>query len=562
MDLQEESENRPLDFIRQIIADDLQSGKHQGSITRFPPEPNGFLHIGHAKSICLNFGIAEETGGICNLRFDDTNPSKEDVSYVESIKEDVQWLGFQWGKEALYASDYFPQLYEFAVTLIKLDKAYVCQLSPDEIREYRGTLTEPGKESPYRNRSIAENLDLFERMKNGEFAEGSHVLRAKIDMGSPNLNMRDPVIYRILKDHHHRTGDTWVIYPMYDYTHCISDMLENITHSLCTLEFEDHRPLYDWVLDTLKTPCHPRQIEFARLNLSYTVMSKRKLLKMVMGNYVDGWDDPRMLTISGLRRRGYTPASLRNFCKSIGIGKSESRIDMGVLENEIRNDLNVSAPRRMCVLDPVKVIIDNYPTGQLEEMMAKNHPQVPEMGERTVPFTRELYIERDDFLEDPPKKYHRLGPGREVRLRFAYLVSYVSHTKDPITGQITEIHCTYDPETRGGSAPDGRKVKGTIHWVSAERAVPVTVRLYDRLFKVEDPEADKTIDFLDQLNPESKVVVDNAMAEPSILEMQPGDTIQFERLGYFCADSIESTIGRPIFNRTVTLKDSWESQAK
>jgi glutaminyl-tRNA synthetase len=559
MKTQEESENRPLDFIRQIIADDLQSGKHQGTITRFPPEPNGFLHIGHAKSICLNFGIAEEYGGICNLRFDDTNPSKEDVSYVESIKEDVQWLGFKWEKEALYASDYFPKLYEFAIALIKLGKAYVCQLSPDEIREYRGTLTDTGKESPYRNRSITENLDLFERMKNGEFAEGSHVLRAKIDMSSPNLNMRDPVIYRILKDHHHRTGDTWVIYPMYDYTHCLSDMLENITHSLCTLEFEDHRPLYDWVLDTLQTPCHPRQIEFARLNLSFTVMSKRKLLKMVVGNYIDGWDDPRMLTISGLRRRGYTPASLRNFCKTIGIGKSESRIDMGVLENEIRSDLNFNAPRRMCVLDPVKVIIDNYPAEQVEEMAAMNHPQVPEMGERMVPFTRELYIERDDFLEDPPKKYHRLGPGREVRLRFAYLIRYVSHTKDAVSGKITEIHCTYDPHTRGGSAPDGRKVKGTIHWVSAEKAVSVTVRLFDRLFKVEDPEADKDIDFLDQMNPHSKVVVDSAMAEPSLIALQPGDKVQFERLGYFCADHVESQIGRPVFNRTVTLKDSRET---
>ncbi len=553
---------QPLDFIRQIIADDLQSGKHQGTITRFPPEPNGFLHIGHAKSICLNFGIAQETGGTCNLRFDDTNPSKEDISYVDSIKEDVKWLGFQWGEKTLYASDYFPQLYQFAVALIKLDKAYVCQLSPDEIRQYRGTLTEPGKESPYRNRSVEENLDLFERMKNGEFAEGSHVLRAKIDMSSPNLNMRDPVIYRILKDHHHRTGDTWVIYPMYDYTHCLSDMLENITHSLCTLEFEDHRPLYDWVLDTLNTPCHPRQIEFARLNLSYTVMSKRKLLKMVVGKYVDGWDDPRMLTISGLRRRGYTPASLRNFCKTIGIGKSESRIDMGVLENEIRNDLNVNAPRRMCVLDPVKVIIDNFPPGQVEEMSAMNHPQAPEMGERSVPFTRELYIERDDFMEDPPKKYHRLGPGREVRLRFAYLIRYVSHVKDAKSGKITEIHCTYDPETRGGSAPDGRKVKGTIHWVSAEKGVPVTVRLYDRLFKVEDPEANKEIDFLDLINPHSKVVVSNAIAEPSLMELHPGDKIQFERLGYFCADYIESQLGRPVFNRTVTLKDSWETGQK
>ncbi len=559
METREESETRPLDFIRQIIAEDLRSGKHHGTITRFPPEPNGFLHIGHAKSICLNFGIAAETDGTCNLRFDDTNPSKEDVSYVESIKEDVKWLGFQWGKEALYASDYFPQLYQFAVALIKIGKAYVCQLSPDEIRQYRGTLTEPGKESPYRNRCAEENLELFERMKNGEFADGSHVLRAKIDMASPNLNMRDPVIYRILKDHHHRTGNTWVIYPMYDYTHCLSDMLENITHSLCTLEFEDHRPLYDWVLDALNTPCHPRQIEFARLNLSYTVMSKRKLLKMVMGKYVDGWDDPRMLTISGLRRRGYTPASLRNFCKTIGIGKSESRIDMGVLENEIRSDLNVSAPRRMCVLDPVKVIIDNYPAGQVEEMIAMNHPQAPEMGSRMVPFTRELYIERDDFMEDPPKKYHRLGPGREVRLRFAYLVRYISHVKDAESGKITEIHCTYDPATRGGSAPDGRKVKGTIHWVSAEKAMPLTVRLFDRLFKVEDPEADKNIDFLDQMNPHSKLVVSNAMAEPSLMELLPGDNIQLERLGYFCADHVESQVGQPVLNRTVTLKDSWEA---
>ena len=559
MEKKEDSENRPLDFIRQIIADDLQSGKHRGTITRFPPEPNGFLHIGHAKSICLNFGIAEENGGICNLRFDDTNPSKENVTYVESIMEDVKWLGFNWGDKALYASDYFQQLYDFAVELIRLDKAYVCQLTPDEIREFRGTLTEPGKESPYRNRGVAENLDLFLRMKNGEFAEGSHVLRAKIDMASPNLNMRDPVIYRILKVHHHRTGDTWQIYPMYDYTHCLSDMLENITHSLCTLEFEDHRPLYDWVLDTLKTPCHPRQIEFARLNLSYTVMSKRKLLKMVVGNYVDGWDDPRMLTISGLRRRGYTPASIRNFCRTIGIGKSESRIDMSVLENEVRGDLNINAPRRMCVLDPVKVIIDNFPAGQVEDLAVLNHPQNPAMGERTVPFTRELFIERDDFMEDPPKKYHRLGPGREVRLRFGYLIRYVSHEKDRDTGAISEIHCTYDPETGGGVTPDGRKVKGIIHWVSAEKAVPVTVRLYDRLFKVEDPEADKEIDFLDQLNPRSKVVVNAAMAEPSLIDVQPGEKVQFERMGYFCADPVESKIGRPIFNRTVTLKDSWQA---
>lgn len=562
MEKREDSDNRPLDFIRQIIADDLQSGKHRGTITRFPPEPNGFLHIGHAKSICLNFGIAEENGGICNLRFDDTNPSKENVTYVESIMTDVRWLGFDWGGKTLYASDYFQQLYDFAVELIRLDKAYVCQLTPDEIREYRGTLTEPGRVSPYRNRSVAENLELFLRMKNGEFAEGSHVLRAKIDMASPNLNMRDPVIYRILKVHHHRTGDTWQIYPMYDYTHCLSDMMENITHSLCTLEFEDHRPLYDWVLDTLQTPCHPRQIEFARLNLSYTVMSKRKLLKMVVGKYVDGWDDPRMLTISGLRRRGYTPASIRNFCRTIGIGKSESRIDMSVLENEVRSDLNINAPRRMCVLDPVKVIIDNFPAGQVEDLAVLNHPQNPAMGERTVPFTREIFIERDDFMEDPPKKYHRLGPGREVRLRFGYLIRYVSHKKDRDTGAISEIHCTYDPETGGGMTPDGRKVKGIIHWVSADKAVPVTVRLYDRLFKVEDPEADKDVDFLLQLNPQSKVVVHRAMAEPSLIEVQPGEKMQFERMGYFCADPVESKIGQPIFNRTVTLKDSWQPHGK
>lgn len=552
------SDSKPLDFIRQIVADDLSSGKHSAIITRFPPEPNGFLHIGHAKSICLNFGIAEETGGSCNLRFDDTNPSKEEVAYVESIKEDVAWLGFRWGEKALYASDYFPQLYDFAVALIKLGKAYVCCLSPDEIREYRGTLTEPGKDSPYRNRSVAENLELFERMKNGEFAEGSHVLRAKIDMASPNLNLRDPVIYRILKAHHHRTGDRWVIYPMYDYTHCLSDMLENITHSLCTLEFEDHRPLYDWVLDTLATPCHPRQIEFARLNLTYTVMSKRKLLKMVEGRYVDGWDDPRMLTISGLRRRGYTPESIRNFCKSIGIGKSESRIDMAVLEGEIRNDLNLHAQRRMCVLDPVKVIIDNYPVGQEEEVTALNHPQAPEMGTRPLPFARELYIERDDFLEDPPKKFHRLGPGREVRLRFAYIIRYVSHRKDA-SGRITEIHCTYDPETKGGTTPDGRKIKGTIHWVAADRAVAVPVRLYDRLFSVEDPEADKNVNFLELINPHSKVVIGEAMAEPSLADLEPGGKVQFERLGYFCADHLDSRPGKPVFNRIVGLKDSWEA---
>jgi glutaminyl-tRNA synthetase len=560
MNSKEPAEKKPLDFIRQIIADDLQSGKHQGTITRFPPEPNGYLHIGHAKSICLNFGIAEENNGICNLRFDDTNPSKEDITYVNSIQEDVHWLGFDWGTKVRYASDYFGELYDFAVQLIKLDKAYVCQLSPEEIREYRGTLTEPGRESPWRDRPLAENLALFAAMRSGELSEGSHVLRAKIDMTSPNLNMRDPVLYRVLKAHHHRTGESWKIYPMYDYTHCLSDMLEGITHSLCTLEFEDHRPLYDWVLETLKTPCHPRQIEFARLNLTYTVMSKRKLLKMVEGNFVEAWDDPRMLTISGLRRRGYTPAAVRSFCRTIGIGKSDSRIDMSVLENEIRNDLNRSAPRRMCVLQPLKLIIDNYPVGQVEQVTAKNHPQDPEMGERQLTFSRELYIERDDFMVDPPKKYHRLGPGREVRLRYGYLVRCVSVENDPASGTVTAIHCTYDPETRGGSAPDGRKVKGTIHWVSANDAAVVTVRLFDRLFNVADPEADRSADFLSHLNPDSKVVIDGAMAEPSLLELPAEASVQFERQGYFCADSRDSAPGRPVFNRTVTLKDSWESK--
>ncbi|MBW2658141.1 MAG: glutamine--tRNA ligase/YqeY domain fusion protein [Deltaproteobacteria bacterium] len=552
-----EKEGKPLDFIRQIIAEDLANGKHQKIVTRFPPEPNGFLHIGHAKSICLNFGIKEENSGICNLRFDDTNPSKEEAIYVESIKKDVAWLGFDWGDRPFFASDYFSQLYGFAIALIKKEKAYVCQLSPEQIREYRGTLTEPGRESPYRNRPVAENLELFEGMKNGAFPEGTHVLRAKIDMSSPNLNMRDPVIYRILKTSHHRTGDTWQIYPMYDYTHCLSDMLENITHSLCTLEFEDHRPLYDWILDTLETPCHPRQIEFARLNLTYTVMSKRKIMQLVEGNHVDGWNDPRMVTLSGLRRRGYTAASIQNFIDTIGVGKRDSWIDMTVLENSIRDDLNSSAERRMCVLDPVKVVLDNYPKGQIEELEAKNHPQKPDMGNRLIPFGRELYIERSDFMENPPRKFHRLGPGREVRLRYGYLVQYVSHITDKDTGEIVEIHCTYDPDTRGGSAPDGRKVKGTIHWVSAEKAVPVTVRLYDRLFIVENPEADKSVHFTDQLNSESRITLDGAMAEPCLADLQPGNSVQFERQGYFCADSNDWQDDAPVFNRTVTLRDSW-----
>lgn len=559
MEKKDNSENKPLDFIRQIITDDLKNGKHEKSITRFPPEPNGFLHIGHAKSICLNFGVAEEFQGICNLRFDDTNPSKEDITYVNSIKDDVAWLGYKWGDKELYASDYFDQIYDFAVCLIKMGKAYVCELTPDEMREYRGTLTEPGKDSPYRNRSIEENLDLFSRMKNGEFDEERYVLRAKIDMASPNIKMRDPVVFRILKSEHHRTGDKWQIYPMYDFTHCLSDMIEGITHSLCTLEFEDHRPLYDWFLETLQTPCHPRQIEFARLNLTYTIMSKRKLLRLVEGGHVEGWDDPRMLTISGLRRRGYTPDSIINFCKTIGIGKSDSRIDMGVLENELRNDLNVNADRRICVLDPVKLVIDNYPEGVVEEVNGKNHPQNPDKGLRSLPFSKELYIERDDFMENPPKKYFRLGPGREVRLKYGYLVKYASHVTDEKTGKVTEIHCTYDPESKGGFAPDGRKVKGTIHWVSAAKGIPITVNLYDRLFTVENPEEDKDTDFIEHLNPQSKIVVEGAIAEPGLAELQSGTPVQFERQGYFCVDSVESTNERKVFNRTVTLRDSWES---
>ena len=563
MEPKEHLEDKPLDFIRQIIAEDLESGKHQTTVTRFPPEPNGFLHIGHAKSICLNFGIAEENAARksrCHLRFDDTNPSKEETAYVESIKKDVQWLGYDWGDNLFFASDYFAQLYDFAVQLIEMGKAYVCDLSGDQIREYRGTLTEPGKESPYRNRSITENLDLFTRMRNGEFPDGSRVLRAKIDMASPNLNMRDPVIYRIMKTSHHRTGDSWCIYPMYDYTHCLSDMLEGITHSLCTLEFEDHRPLYDWVLDELDTPCHPRQIEFARLNLTYTVMSKRKLLQLVNEKYVDGWDDPRMLTISGLRRRGYTPESIRSFCQTIGIGKKSSWIDMGVLEKSIRDDLDPRAPRMMCVLNPVKLVIDNYPEDLVEMVTAHNHPKDPAMGTRELPFTRELYIERDDFMEDPPKKFFRLGPGREVRLRYGYLVTCVSYDKDHTTGEITTIHCTYDPETRGGSAPDGRKVKGTIHWVSASHGVDCPVRLYDRLFTEEFPDAEKGVDFKEYLNPESKVVLEHAKAEPALAELTPGTQVQFERTGYFCADIEESSPGKPVFNRIVTLRDSWAKE--
>jgi glutaminyl-tRNA synthetase len=546
------------DFIRNIIRDDIIANVNEGKVaTRFPPEPNGYLHIGHAKSICLNFGISEEfDGATCNLRFDDTNPEKEEVEYIESIKEDVTWLGFQWNGPVRYASDYFETLYEYAVQLIKAGKAYVCSLSADEIREHRGTLTEAGKDSPYRNRSIDENLDLFERMKRGEFEDGAHILRAKIDMASPNINLRDPALYRIRKADHHRTGSAWCIYPMYDYTHCISDAIEGITHSLCTLEFEDHRPLYDWVLDTLKTPCHPRQIEFSRLNLSFTLMSKRKLLQLVSEGHVNGWDDPRMPTVCGLRRRGYTPASIRRFCKRIGISKKESRIDMGVLEECLREDLNEKASRVMGVLEPLKVIIENYPDGQVENMELMNHPQNPEMGTRLLPFSRVIYIERSDFMEDPPKKFFRLGPGREVRLRSAYYITCKEIVKDPASGEIRELICTYDPESRGGSTPDNRKVKGTIHWVSAEHAVPAEIRLYDRLFMHENPEQGGA-DFRSSLNPDSLTVLTGAMVEPTLSNVAPGATFQFERQGYFCVDARDSKPGHPVFNRTVTLKDTW-----
>jgi glutaminyl-tRNA synthetase len=551
------------DFIRTIIAEDLKNNKHGGKVTtRFPPEPNGFLHIGHAKSICLNFGVALENNGVCHLRFDDTNPSKEEIAYVESIKKDVKWLGFDWGANLFFASDYFEQLYDYAVALIKMGKAYVCSLSADEIREYRGTLTEPGRESPYRNRSVEENLDLFARMRAGEFSDGTHVLRAKIDMSSGNINMRDPVLYRILHASHHRTGDKWCIYPMYDYTHPISDAIEQITHSLCTLEFEDHRPFYDWLLDTLRTPSHPQQIEFARLNLTFTVMSKRKLLQLVNEKYVSGWDDPRMLTISGLRRRGYTPAAMRSFCDTIGLAKRESRVDMGVLENAIRNDLNDTAPRAMAVLSPLKVMITNYPPELEEELEIDNHPKNPDMGKRTVTFCREIYIERDDFLEEPPKKFFRLAPGREVRLRAAYLITCDEVVRDERTGEIVELRCTYDPASRGGSSPDGRKVKGTLHWVSARHAITAEVRLYDRLFNVENPEADKETSFMTHLNPDSLQLLSNCRLEPGLAAAGENDRYQFERLGYFCLDSVDSTPARAVFNRTVTLRDSWEKIEK
>ena len=553
--MDDDKEKKSLDFIRAVIEEDLESGKYGGRVsTRFPPEPNGYLHIGHAKSICLNFGAAGEYGGTCNLRFDDTNPAKEDTEFVESIIKDVRWLGFDWDDRLYHASDYFQPLYDYAVELIKKGKAYVDSLSADEIRDYRGTLSEPGRESPYRDRPVNENLDLFERMKKGEFEEGTHVLRAKIDMSSGNINMRDPVMYRILREPHYRTGDAWRIYPMYDYAHCISDSIEGITHSLCTLEFEDHRPLYDWFLDELGI-YHPQQIEFSRLNLNYTIMSKRRLLELVQKGYVNGWDDPRMPTISGLRRRGYTPASIRNFCSRIGVTKQESVIDMSLLEHSVRDDLNKKALRVMGVLDPLKVVITNYPEGLAEEMDAVNNPEDEGMGKRKVPFSGELYIERDDFMEDPPKKFYRLSPGVEVRLRYAYFIKCTDVVKDE-KGEITELRCTYDPATRGGDAPDGRKVRATIHWVSAKHAVTAEVRLYDRLFTDPEPGSGGG-DYKDYLNPHSLSVLKDCRLEPGLAGAEPGVNYQFERLGYFTPDYIDSKKGSPVFNRTVTLKDTW-----
>ena len=550
-------ENTKLDFIRQIVAEDAKTNKWDGRVvTRFPPEPNGYLHIGHAKSICLNFGIAAENeGGLCNLRFDDTNPIKEEGEYVEAIKEDVRWLGFDWADRLYFGSDYFEQMYEYAVQLIKAGKAYVCDLTPDEIREYRGTLTKPGRNSPYRNRSAEENLELFERMRAGQFQAGSRVLRAKIDMASPNLNLRDPVMYRILHAEHHRTGDKWCIYPTYDWAHGLEDSIERITHSICTLEFENHRPLYDWFLDELGV-YHPQQIEFARLNLSYTVMSKRKLQQLVQDGLVSGWDDPRMPTICGLRGRGYTPQSIRKFCKRIGVNKFNSTVDIALLEHCLREDLNKTSPRVMAVLRPLKVVIDNYPQGQVEELEAVNNPEDPGAGTRKVPFSRELYIEQEDFMEEPPKKFYRLAPGREVRLRYAYFITCTDVVKDA-GGQIVELHCTYDPATRGGDAPDGRKVKSTLHWVSAAHALEAEARLYGHLFSKEDPDdVTQGEDFKSNLNPNSLEILSSCRVEPSLGGAKPGDRYQFERLGYFCVDP-DSSEGRLVFNRTVTLRDPW-----
>ena len=546
----------PSNFIKEFIDEDLKAGKYTKVHTRFPPEPNGYLHIGHAKSICLNFGLANDYHGLCNLRFDDTNPTKEEIEYVNSIKKDIKWLGFDWDDREYYASDYFDQIYKYAVKLIKKGKAYVDSQTSDEIKNTRGTPTEPGTESPYRNRSADDNLELFEKMKNGEFKDGEHVLRAKIDMSSPNMNLRDPILYRIRHASHHRTGDKWCIYPMYDWAHGQSDSIEGISHSICTLEFEIHRPLYNWFLDELEIH-HPRQIEFARLNLNYTIMSKRKLLELVQGKYVAGWDDPRMPTLSAYRRRGYTPEAIRNFADGVGVAKRDNIIDIALLEFRIREDLNKRAQRRMAVLKPLKVIIDNYPDGQTEELEAINNPEDESMGKRLIPFSKEIYIEKDDFMENPPKKYFRLFPGNEVRLRYAYIIRCVNVVKDDNTGEIKELHCTYDPDTKSGTGTSNKKVKGTIHWVSADHSIEVEVRLYDRLFTVPDPLADKDIDFKTYINPESLSIVSNAKLEPSLNNGKVGEHFQFERLGYFCVDSVDSTDSKKVFNRTVTLRDTW-----
>lgn len=550
-------------FIKSIITEDLKNNKNDSRVhTRFPPEPNGYLHIGHAKSICLNFGLGKEFNGLTNLRFDDTNPVKEDVEYVDSIIEDVKWLGFDWQDRMYYASDYFDKIYDYAVQLIQMGLAYVCEQTPEEMRQSRGTLTEPGKPSPFRDRTIEENMELFEKMRDGEFPDGSRTLRAKIDMNSPNINMRDPVVYRIKKANHHRTGDKWCIYPMYDFTHCLSDMLEGITHSICTLEFEDHRPLYDWYLKTLKTPCHPQQIEFARLNINYTVLSKRKLLQLVQEGFVNGWDDPRMPTISGFRRRGYTPAAIRDFAERIGVTKAESIVDFSVLEFCIREDLNKTAMRAMAVVNPLKVTIENYPEDKLDdELDAVNNPEDPNAGTRKVKFSKVIYIEREDFMEEPPKKFFRLAPGKEVRLRYAYFITCKEVIKDA-NGEVTELICTYDPASRGGNSPDGRKVQGTIHWVSAEFGKQVEARMYENLFLSESPDdAPDGKTFLDNMNPNSLKVI-SAWVEPSLMDAQPNDKFQFERVGYFCADAKDSKPGTPVFNRTVGLRDSWAKMMK
>ena len=551
----------PMDFIRTIIAKDLaKAGSSNRKVhTRFPPEPNGYLHIGHAKSICLNFGIAaENTGGLCNLRFDDTDPTKEYIKYVGSIKDDVRWLGFDWGDRLFYASDYFEQLYCYAVELVKNGKAYVCSLNEKDIRKYRGTVTEPGRESPYRTRTIEENLNLLQRMRAGEFEDGSHVLRAKIDMASPNMKMRDPLIYRIRRVEHHRTGNKWSIYPMYDFAHCLSDSIEGITHSLCTLEFENNRELYDWFINELKLDCHPKQIEFARLELTYTVLSKRNLLELVEGGYVTGWDDPRMPTISGLRRRGYTPKSIRNFCERIGVAKKNSTVDIALLEQSIREEMNRLAPRVMAVLRPLRVIIDNYPEDQVEMLEAENHPENPGMGNRRIPFSREIYIEQDDFSENPPRKFFRLAPGREVRLKHAYFIKCESVVKDEQSGRIIELHCTYDPQSRGGASPDGRKVKGTLHWVSAAHALKAEVYLYDHLFSSPNPLNEKDgSDFKSHLNKNSLEALTSCRVEPSLKAAAPGSSYQFLRHGYFCVDSVNSSDDALVFNRTVSLRDTW-----